>query len=42
MPSIDAVIAQPAVDENAGVMPVIEEVETVPANDGSGEDSSGR
>ncbi len=42
MPSIDAVIAQPAVDENAGDMPVIEEAETVPASDGSGEDSSGR
>jgi preprotein translocase subunit SecG len=42
MPSIDAVIAQPAVDENAGDMPVIEEAETVPPSDGSGEDSSGR
>ncbi len=42
MPSIDAVIAQPAVDENAGDMPVIEESDAVPASDGSGEDSSGR
>ena len=42
MPSIDAVIAQPAVDENAGDIPAIEEPEAVPANDGSGEDSSGR
>ena len=41
MPSIDAVIAQPAVDENAGDMPVIEESDAVPASDGSGEDSSG-
>ena len=42
MPSIDAVIAQPAVDESAGDMPVIEESDAVPASDGSGEDSSGR
>ena len=41
MPSIDAVIAQPAVDESAGDMPVIEESDAVPASDGSGEDSSG-
>ena len=42
IPSIDAVIAQPATEENAGDMPVIEEAETVPAEDGSGEDTSGR
>lgn len=42
MPSIDAVIAQPAVDENTFDMPVIEESDAVPASDGSGKDSSGR
>ncbi len=41
LPSIDAVIAEPAAEDSAGDMPVIEESEAVPASDGSGEDSSG-
>ena len=39
VPSIDAVIAQPATGEAAGDLPVIEpETETVPPQDGSGKD----
>jgi preprotein translocase subunit SecG len=42
VPSIDAVIGQPAAEENAGDIPVIEaDPGTVPAGDGSGEDTSG-
>jgi len=41
LPSIDAMIAEPAADVSAGDMPAIEESEAVPASDGSGEDSSG-
>ena len=42
MPSIDAVIAEPASDVNAGDVPVIEtDPDTVPPKDGSGDDASG-
>jgi preprotein translocase subunit SecG len=42
VPSIDAVIAQPASEEEAGDMPVIEsESATQDAGEGSGEDTSG-
>jgi len=41
MPSIDAVIGQPATEENAGDMPAIEDPDSVPADDDSGEDTSG-
>ena len=42
IPSVDAVIAQPAAEESAGDLPVIESgAEPVPASDGSGEDPSG-
>jgi len=42
LPSIDAMIAEPAADVSAGDMPAIEESEAVPSGDGSGEESSGR
>jgi len=42
VPSIDAVIAQPEADLNAGDMPVIEsDFESVPANDGTDDDTTG-
>ena len=41
MPSIDAVIAQPATEVNAGDMPAFENSGPVPADDGSGEEPSG-
>jgi len=42
MPSIDAVIAEPASDVTAGDVPVIEtDPDPVPPKDGSGEDASG-
>jgi len=42
VPSVDAVIAQPAAEESAGDLPVIESgTESVPVSDGSGEDPSG-
>jgi preprotein translocase subunit SecG len=42
LPSVDAVIAQPATEESAGDMPVIESgAESVPVSDGSDEDPSG-
>jgi len=41
MPSIDAVIAQPATEENAGDMPAIEDPEALPVDEKSGGDSSG-
>ena len=41
MPSIDAVIEQPAVEDSAGDMPVIEDSESVPRSDGTGEYPSG-
>ena len=41
IPSIDTVIAQPATEENAGDMPVIENPESAPPSDGSGDDAAG-
>ena len=42
MPSIDAVIAQPAAEDSAGDIPVIESgSESVPVSDGSDEDTNG-
>jgi preprotein translocase subunit SecG len=42
LPSIDAVIAQPATEESAGDLPVFESgTESVPVGDGSDEDPSG-
>jgi preprotein translocase subunit SecG len=42
IPSVDAVIAEPAVEETAGDMPAFEiDPESVPPNDGSGEEKSG-
>ena len=41
VPSIDAVIAQPPSETDAGDVPVLEGSEVVPAVDGSGEDPSG-
>jgi preprotein translocase subunit SecG len=42
VPSIDAVIAQPATEESAGDLPVIEPgTESVPASDGPDKDPSG-
>ncbi|MCP4047279.1 MAG: preprotein translocase subunit SecG [Gammaproteobacteria bacterium] len=42
VPSVDAVIAQPAAEESTGDLPVIESgTEAVPVSDGSDEDSSG-
>ncbi len=42
VPSVDAVIAQPAAEESAGDLPVIESgTEAVPVSDGSDEDPSG-
>jgi len=42
VPSMDAVIAQPEADLNAGDLPVIEvDTESLPSNDGSDEDSTG-
>ena len=42
VPSIDAVIAQPEADLNAGDMPVVEsDFESVPANDGTDDDTTG-
>ena len=38
IPSVDAVIAQPAADDSAGDMPVIDE--SVPVSEGAGEDTS--
>jgi len=43
VPSMESVIAQPEVEPNAGDVPVIEsEFESVPASDGSDEDTSGK
>ncbi len=39
VPSIDALIAQPATEDSAGDMPAIDE--SVPVSNGSGEDTSG-
>jgi len=41
MPSIDAVIAQPATEENAGDIPAIEDPESVPVGEKSGGETSG-
>jgi len=41
MPSIDAVIAQPATEEDAGDIPAIEDPESVPVGEKSGGESSG-
>ena len=42
VPSVEAVTAQPAAEENAGDLPVIEPgTESTPKNDGSDEDPSG-
>ena len=41
MPSIDSAITQPATQDSAGDMPVIENPGSAPASDGSGEDTSG-
>ena len=42
VPSIDAVIAQPEADLNAGDVPTIEsDFESVPANDGTDDDTTG-
>jgi len=42
VPSVDAVIAQPATEESAGDLPVIESgAESAPVSDGSDEDPSG-
>jgi len=42
MPSVDAMIAEPAAEETAGDMPAIRtDPEAVPPNDGSGEEKSG-
>jgi hypothetical protein len=42
VPSMDAVIAQPEAELNAGDVPVIEvETESLPSNDGSDDDSTG-
>ncbi len=42
VPSMDTVIAQPEADLNAGDMPVIEsDFESVPANDGTDDDTTG-
>ena len=42
VPSVDAVFAQPAAEESAGDLPVIESgTESVPVSDGSDEDPSG-
>ena len=42
MPSVDALIAEPATEEGTGGMPVIEtDPESVPPKDGSGEEKSG-
>jgi preprotein translocase subunit SecG len=39
VPSIDALITQPAAEDSAGDIPAVDE--SVPASDGSGEDASG-
>jgi len=41
VPSIDAVISQPASEGDTGDMPAIENSEPVPASEGPGEDTSG-